>query len=206
MSKSQDDRAFGFVRNPEDAGFEPRIEIVRTPGNKMIKAIVVSTDIVGAMTHWNGHQTRPHTTPWCEHCERGTKVDWHGYVGILDWHTRERSILEFPVGPKQHFDEYIKRHGSLKGAQLLANRVSNQTNSRIRIALSPSKELMMTIPEGPNIVDFLLKMWRMPNGLLVYPPDAQPTQPQNGRQHENERFGPSDLLDLANKLKSERGL
>lgn len=195
MTLFRDSREEDFERNPEELGFQPKFQIVRTPGRGVLKAIVLSIDLVGKLTHWNGSQTRPHTKPWCELCQRGSKLDWHGYMAIMSHKSREIGIMEFTQPSKVTCDDYIRRHGSLRGALLLANRTSEKTNARIRMCLTPSQELSLALPPAPDVFDFLLQLWRMPNGLKVYPPEGPPPanrneQTTNGRLHDV-----SDLLD-----------
>lgn len=161
----------GFDRNPEEKGFETQIELLRTPKDgTMTKAIVLSTDMVGAFDHWNSTKTVPHTKPWCEMCHHGVKIEWHGYIAVMSVKTREVCVFVFTLPCKVTVDNYIKTHGSLRGGLLLANRVSAESNARIRLALSPSREFPVTLPPCPDVKKFLLKMWKMPNGLTVYPP------------------------------------
>lgn len=189
MISPGDRYADGFDRNPEDGDFATRYQIVRTPSEGMLKAIVLSVDLVGKLTHWNGNQTVPHTDPYCAACVGGSKMDWHGYVAVASFKSREVAIMEFTFAAKTAFEHYLRVHGSLRGALLLANRVSKKSNARIRISLEPSKELPIALPEAPDVKDFLRRMWKMSNGFTVYPPIVIPltgssTEPPKGRMHD----------------------
>jgi hypothetical protein len=164
--------------------------ITRTPATSKLRAVILSTQMIGCPTHYDGRRTVPCEGNQCKLCEAGYAARWHGYVAVWDPAEDERLVLELPAGPAQALADHHDRFHTLRGFDLVAWRPRQKANARIAITLGQVQRPSPAIPAEPDLHTILLRIWgltpsrngrspakrqRPPETADVVPPADPPT-------------------------------
>jgi hypothetical protein len=154
------------------------IRLLRVPPRACYDAIITSPKMVGRYTHFVNRRTVPHTDGDCQPCLDGHIPRWHGYVSIYNPATHSHSVLELTAlaaGPLADFED---RHGSLRGAELRAQRIGSAPNSPVRCIVTAADHDQRKLPRAVDLRKFLCTIWRLP---YTEPTQQQPPQPETQR-------------------------
>lgn len=138
------------------------LPVIRTPARAKLHACITSNKLIGCNTHfWGGH-TVPCTKPACEACDAGVVYRWHGYVSGIVKGTHEHILMEFTAQACDVFDAFTEKHGSIRGAEIIASRRPASHNGRVMISIRPADLTNVVLPEGPDLREQLCHLWNIP--------------------------------------------
>lgn len=153
----------------------PSFQIVRTPTGKPLVAIVTSENLVGCYTHFYKRRTIPCERGDCEPCRQGIPFRWHAYLSAYLSGSHLHCLFECTAQAAERFVEYREAHGTLRGCQFTASRMSYAPNARIVITTKPADLGRITLPKPPHIPNVLAILWNLP--LPEVKADRQGTKP-----------------------------
>lgn len=159
MSGQADQNQIYFSSRPTAEEGGARVSIVRTPAGRSMSMIVLSHDAVGVYTHYYRGLTRPCMGGGCEACEHDSSMRWHGYLGVQGMKSGDLGVFEFTAPGADACDQFLKLHGTLRGAQLIASRAGQRENSRIVLRFSTSDRAPLLLPAAPDVRQFLFRLW-----------------------------------------------
>jgi len=135
------------------------VRLIRVPAQGVLRGIILSTDLKGTPTHYDGTRTQPCARESCELCSRGLPWRWHGYVGLLIVGTQERVVLELTAAASQRLADHARQNGTLRGFDLIAQRPKGKANSRIAIQLGALQRPSTSLPPDPDIPALMAYIW-----------------------------------------------
>lgn len=153
------------------------LPIRRTPPSGTLAAVITSSDMLGAYTHYFGGRTTPCARPDCRACAEGLPYRWHGYVAAHDLKSGEHILFEITAAGAEPLAEYHTHHGTLRGCELRASRPSKRPNGRVAIITRPYDLKQGRIPREPDLIACLAHLWNLPKSALQ---EAHPRVHQTG--------------------------
>ncbi len=138
-------------------------ELIRTPQDRPLVAVVTSEDLIGCYTHFWGHRTVPCEQPDCPACIAGMPFRWHAYLTALESKTRRHFLFECTANAAKEFEIYREANGTLRGCLFNALRPKRGRNSKVEITTKPADLTRIVLPEPPNIVKALCTIWQIPS-------------------------------------------
>lgn len=134
-------------------------DLFRVPAKGMGRAIVVSHDVVGADTHYWRGRSQPCSGDKCEACEDGQSPRWRGYLAVMSPKSGRVVILEITAAAAGAIEAYFNKHRTLRGAGIVAERVGQKPNGRLRLMLTPPAAEIDQLPKAPQIQRLLARIW-----------------------------------------------
>lgn len=189
-----------FTRSPDGPAETFALRIIRTPHTREITLLSTCTIHVGAYTHWFNGRTTPCEAPDpCPACQEGRSARWHGYISALLLPHAEHVLWEFTAPLLEQIDAYIKQHGDLRRAKLLARRIKPYPTSRQTIWLRPGDAGDPPLPPQPDIAKILLHIWghdsERTDDLKTHPERGKLLHPSNHRKRPTQRLNPMDAFN-----------
>jgi hypothetical protein len=135
------------------------IRLIRTPASGKLQAVILSDDVIGCPTHYDGTRTLPCSKDKCDACARGLPWRWHGYIGLWIVGTQERVVLELTAAASQRLVEHRKQYKTLRGFDLIACRPRGKPNSRIHVALGAMQRPSSQLPPAPDVQAIMCYIW-----------------------------------------------
>jgi hypothetical protein len=135
------------------------IRLIRTPATGTLRAVILSDDLIGTPTHYDGTRTRPCEKMKCELCTKGLPWRWHGYIAVWIVGTQERAILELTAAASQRIVDHRKITGSLRGLDISCTRPKGKANSRVAVALGAVQRPSRTLPPCPDVKAVMSYIW-----------------------------------------------
>ena len=161
-------------------------DLVRTPIDAPITAVVTSPDFIGCDTHFWGGRTVPCERPDCPACNSGMPFRWHAYLACIFTKSHEHVIFECTQLAAKAFEAYKLAHGTLRGCLFNASRPKKASNSKVCIATRPANLELIVLPEPPDLVKLLSVIWQLPTAGVVIEHDIAGA-PKMTRRHTNTR-------------------
>lgn len=153
------------------------VRLLRVPPRGWTHGTITSHRLIGTYTHFSSRRTQPCSGPTCSLCAEGQPPRWHGYLSILSSSSARHLVLELTALAAQPVAEYQKRHGSLRGATIKAERAGNRPNSPVHVEVTPADTDLRTLPAEVHIRRYLATIW----GIELDPSETGPKP--NGRPH-----------------------
>ena len=152
-------------------------DIVRTPADKALTAIVTSENLLVTNTHYWGGRTVPCEMPDCEPCNASIPYRTHVYVSAFTAFDHLHVIFECTAHAAKAFEEYRNANGTLRGCYFSAARPKRTKNGRVVITTKPADLAKIAIPSSPNLILALSIIWRLPMPALreLYAADGRST-------------------------------
>jgi hypothetical protein len=135
--------------------------------------------MIGCKTHFTKGRTSPCEGLKCEACNEGRPWRWHAYLAILAGEGKEKCILELTAQAAEQLETHIKGYGSLRGAEMLAERPSKRPNGRVRIAVRLNGTPPASLPDAPKIETIMLHIWGLDDRQIV---ESKAKKPFNTKQ------------------------
>lgn len=135
------------------------VRLVRTPASGAARGIILSDELIGRATHYDGRRTVPCAKLNCEMCTKGLPWRWHGYVALWLITQQERVILELTAQSSQRLVDHHKTYGSLRGFDLMVCRPKGKTNSRIQVVLGLKRQPETLLPPCPDVPTIMCYIW-----------------------------------------------
>ncbi len=135
------------------------LRIIRTPAKGVFKSRIISPEIQGALTHYDGRRTIRCPGKDCPICGKHIMPRWYGYLALWCTRSNATALYEFPAGPFGTFREYIQKYSTLRGAILTAWRKPHRDNGPVFVELEPPGDPSADYPEPPIVMKVLCRMW-----------------------------------------------
>jgi hypothetical protein len=148
-----------FTARPDASDDEPNFQIVRTPPKGKGGGVVITHDLIGCKTHYWKRRTLPCNPQSCEACDEGHPCRWHGYLALWNQRTKRIHVLEITSNAVPQIDDYFKRYGTLRGAEIIVERVPQKPNGKVFATLTQSGIPGDLLPPHPDLETFLTKLW-----------------------------------------------
>lgn len=145
---------------PPDARGNP-LELKRTPAKGTLKAIVTSSDLIGCHTHFFHGRTMPCDVDDCKACQSGMPFRWHAWLSAFTSRVNQHILFEMTAQAAEHFVQYRKVHGTLRGCLFEALRPSGRPNGRVMIHTRPADLSGINLPKEPNLISALSIIWNI---------------------------------------------
>jgi len=139
------------------------IRLIRTPPGRELVGVITSDHITGCPTHYVHRRTTPCTGTSCTHCLDGLQPRWHGYLSIRSMYSETQYVLELTALAAAPIQEYLRRHGTLRGARLHAKRVGDKPNSPVQTTVSPNDTDLRTLAPEVHMRRYLATLWSLTN-------------------------------------------
>lgn len=156
-----DDRNEGpfYARRPTPDRIKRKFDLVRVRAGKSIRGIMLAGDLVGAYTHYWGGRTVPCFAGECVACKRNVEVRWHGYLPLLALKQQSIAIVEITDGCVEVFDDWYRKHRSLRGALVEVRRREGKANNPLWADLQDGPIPATNLPDPPDVQAILERMW-----------------------------------------------
>ena len=151
-----------FTNRPPSESTGHNYDVVRCPATGKLRAVITCPDLIGCPTHFFRGHTVPCEPQNCEACAEGLPFRWHGYVTIFTAATHLHQLLEITAPPAEVLAAYRDQHGTLRGCEVILNRISPRPNGRVRIVTKPLDLEHVHIPSPPDLRLILATMWNLP--------------------------------------------
>lgn len=150
-----------WQNTPDDNnGVRPKT-LVRIKANQRFAAAIISTDILGAKTHYHKSRTVLCTAPVCDACAQMEKPRWYGFLGIWTGVGKPAMLFEFPEGAYDTVAAYREAHGTLRGAKITGERLRNRPNGKVLLTIVPGKYDLNKFPPEFDVKSALCKIWNI---------------------------------------------
>lgn len=138
------------------------ITLLRTPTKGKLHLIVTCPEMLGCWTHFFAGRTMPCTGDGCDACGHQASSRWHAYLCALDPDTNEHVLFECTAPAAETFAVYRAKHGSLRGCEFLAQRITARANARVCIRTKPADLTKIDLPLTINLQAALCHLWGIP--------------------------------------------
>lgn len=139
----------------------PSLPVRRTPAHGQLIAIATSEDLIGCYTHYFKSRTCPCEGNDCEACREGIPYRWHAYLAAEEARTGLHFIFECTAQAAEHFTEYRKLHGTLRGCLFEARRWNNRPNARICLKVATANLTERRLAKPPDLQRCLEILWNL---------------------------------------------
>lgn len=186
VCKSQDWREEQIMKNlwqdkPDSVDSIPNFRLLRTPCDRKISGIIVSSEHVGAKIHYWKGRSKPCRGETCEACEAGQIPRWKGYILLYDPKLRTQVVFEFTERVYPQFQMFLQIHKTLRGGQMTAGRLNRKPNGPLLVTFDQYLYDQNHLPQESNLRDILSRIWEITPELLEYHDDeGQRTPSTNG--------------------------
>jgi len=171
-----------FHTRPPLESSRSAFRLLRTPAKGKLYLLITSDNLLGCFTHFYAGRTVPCTGDKCEACQAGASARWHGYVAAIEQKTNEPIVFELTAAAAESLAAYRAKHGTLRGCDILATRVSPRPNARVRLQMRPHDLSRTDLPEPLNLRAALCHIWGIPTTetQVGHDPDARQTITHRG--------------------------
>jgi len=161
-------------------------DLVRTPIDQPLRAIITAADFVGCDTHFWGGRTVPCERPDCPACGQGMPYRWHAYISCILSKTHDHVIFECTQLAAKSFEAYKIAHGTLRGCLFTASRPKKASNSKVCLCTHPADLTQLVLPDPPDLIKILSVIWQLPSAGVEIVTDLA-DHPKMTRRHTNSR-------------------
>jgi len=180
-----------WTNRPAASQHPTQLQLLRVPPGRTIAAIITSHDVVGRDTHYWKGRTRVCTHPTCEPCDAHHAPRWYGYLAVVAPTMLAPTILEITAACIDPLDEYFRDHSTLRGAEINIRRANKKANSRLIAACRPSPYRDAKLPDAPNVIAHLCRIWEIPLPTeQICHPFSQPNGQANSLDRHSLRCAP----------------
>lgn len=167
--------------HPESNSTTKNYQIMRTPPDRTVYGVSISSNLVGAKLHyWKGRST-PCTGAECDACQNGQRPRWKGYLAIMDPKQKLVKILEFTERCYADLNSFFQQRGTLRGAQVQFSRLNRRPNGPMQVEIAEMLFDQGLLPEEPNLREILDNIWEVRQTKLWHDqagsPDAALVEP-----------------------------
>ncbi len=150
-----------FSSTPPPDSQESGYRLIRTPPTGKIQAHVISEQLIGCPTHFVGNRTVPCEAPNCDPCDSGLGNRWHGYLLILIESSQEMVVFEMTKKAALTFQDYHKRHGTLRGCHFMATRLNQKANGRVLVTCKTGDLTRVNLPAPKSVERLMCHIWNI---------------------------------------------
>lgn len=149
-----------FFTDPNEVPRAQNAELVRTPPNKPLRAIITSETVIASPTHYDSRRTIPCQGPGkCDLCARGLRWRLHGYLSILNYDNLAHQILEVPARTYDTIAQWYKQFGTVRGLYIELSRPTQRPNGQIACVIKRPASQPPSLPDPLPVQWLLCKIW-----------------------------------------------
>lgn len=195
-----------WTNDPGEQGTRNRWHIQRVGRAGQIMGIFVATAHVGVFTHYVSNRTQPCRGDDCEGCRAKQRREWHAYIPVFNASKNVQFMLELTARAAEPIIAHVNAGKSLRGWTFKAWRIGPKINSPVDVQLIADESAKYQLPSPPNIIECLLKTWRLqddPTARIAAPKTT--TVREHKRRKDTSHEG-SEKLVQANGTEHPGGL
>jgi hypothetical protein len=136
--------------------------LLRVPTTATLKAAILQPTVIGVVTHFYGGRTLPCQVENCKACQDDAPTSWHSYTACQRAKDHDLFLLELTAAASEALFMYEAANPSLRGCLITCSRPKQIPNGRIVLRTEPLDLSKISLPEPPNVVALLCKIWRLP--------------------------------------------
>lgn len=147
-------------------------DLVRTPENRPLHAIVCSRKMVWTYLHFWKKRTLPcveapgsnppqNVDEYCPACKAGRQARQTGFAFCFHERTNRIFIYEITKRAFDPFDAYFTNHGTLRGCRFAAERPSKKANGAVHITTDNGNYDSSLLPNPDELIAHLENMWEV---------------------------------------------
>lgn len=148
-----------WTRRPPTTDAQAGIRLVRCPPTGKLVAIILSRDLIGTRTHYDGTRTKPCEGESCPLCSKGYPWRWHGYLALWLPLARERVLLELTASASERIADAVAAQGHLRGLDITITRPRQKPNSRVVVQVGSLRHSDADLPDEPDTPRILTYIW-----------------------------------------------
>lgn len=158
----------GFLHEAPDASAGPLgLQVVRAPSKGKVSFTLLSDAVLGTWTHYFRRRTQPCMGVECQICPLENTRRWYGWLVGFNVLRGQKWLVEVPAGVALNLQAWRRERGSLRGCSLSLFRANNKENGPVRGEISPPHLDIGLLPECPDIVSLLCRMWQIKDVDIV---------------------------------------
>jgi hypothetical protein len=169
--------------DPEPESKTPKLKLLRCPQGSLPPFVILSDRQFGGDMHFYGGRSIPCEGKECPYCAVHSKTVWKGYLAVWEPKTRGTGILEFTKPCLETIRTYRAAHGTLRTHSIQLNRAGRKINGALSAVLSPTTWAHADLPEPPDVIAILTKMWNQRPETIMKP---QPPKTETTMETEDE--------------------
>lgn len=139
----------------------PEIEVIRVDKGPGVAVQIVSNEIWGVWTHWDGRRSRECTGEglMCVGHSNNWPSRWKGYLHVWCPHRKSYCFLELTPAAAQELNRQKGGLPSLRGCLLRMSRHGNSIRAKINVELTPSVGGGASLIAEQSPEPILRKLW-----------------------------------------------
>jgi hypothetical protein len=150
-----------WTDQPPDPGEFAGIRLIRVPPKSIFEGVVTSPTLQGCPTHYAERRTQPCTGDACRHCLAGHLPRWLAYLSIQSQRTRAHVVLELTALAAGPIAEFAKRHATIRGTYLTAERTGARPNAPVHVNIRPHDSDQRILPPPVDLKRFFALLWHL---------------------------------------------
>ena len=148
-------------RRPDDCQRPIRYQVMRIPQRGCKDIVCLSHDLAGFDTHYSGRRTSICLPQNCTGCGVGAEIRWYGWFAGAPKSLDRIDIVQVTEGSAGAFDQYFKRHRTLRGAVIDFCRIPAVVNGRLYARMTTLDIDHAELPKAPNVEKIIMHMMRV---------------------------------------------
>jgi hypothetical protein len=133
--------------------------IKRASADGPAKLVILNSDMLGIRTHFFRGRTIPCLLEDCPACECKQLSRWKGYLLAIEIPTEQQVVFEFTPPVATTLDEAHKRHGTMRGLQVVVSRTSKKANGKVVLAVKGITVLGPQACPDYSVWPILCRIW-----------------------------------------------
>lgn len=150
-----------FTTEPPYRKSALNIPIMRVGAKGKFGGYSLAAEMLGCKIHYHGRSVPCTLDPGCPLCKIDNVPRWIGYVPVWQPKLARPQLLELPTAAAEYLQQWIQRHGSLKGKLLVASRPGGRVNSRVKLDVETHDTSGLNMPGEPNVKAALCLIWQL---------------------------------------------
>ena len=145
-------------RRPDDCQRPIRYQVMRIPQRGWANIVCLSHDLVGFDTHYSGRRTSICLPQHCKGCDTGAQIRWYGWFASAPKSLDRIDIIQVTAGAAGAFDQYFRKHRTLRGAIIDFQRIPPVINGRLYARMTTFDVAQDQLPKAPNVEKIIMHM------------------------------------------------
>lgn len=152
----------------------PRDEIIRLKNANVRRFVILSAEVTGIWSHWDGERSVGCTGTDKDDCEGHRKewpLRWKGYLHVIDSYTSKPGFLEVTPGCAKALLTFFGTSRSMRGYNLKVWRSSDKKGSRLLCEVGQPVAALEALPSERDPYPSVARLWEGDKG--VDPPASE---------------------------------
>lgn len=154
-----------------------QFQLLRTPTRGQMQGVITCAELYSVPTHFWGGRTVPCDEENCDACNAGMGWRRHCYVSLYGIKSKRHVLFEMTAAASDPLKLWKKAYTTLRGCLITAKRLQTKLNGRVIIETKLADADSIRIPEPPDIVQCLCRIWNIPYDNCTISDHTEPTRP-----------------------------